>query len=305
MISWRSSGRRTSPAPRAGHRPNRPNRLGPAGPSRGAFSFGGRCAGNWATSTSTAPSRRPVRTQRDSAGRTGQVLLAGPVGTDQHRCVAPSSSATCFRGTASRMLHPTGTDPVKDTTGRRGSTTRAGASSLATVSTANAPAGRSHSAISSPSSSALSGVLDAGFSTIGAPTASAGRHLVRQQVEREVELGDARHRSARNPAGQRQSTLRTGIAVEPLELARSARRLLGRTPEGRRRALDLGPGPPDRLATLAGDRLGELVEALVHPRGHVPQGAAPPVGGQGRQLRADRPPPGWCGREQGACRRVQ
>src|SRR5919198_6076467 len=86
----------------------------------------------------------------------------------------PSSSATCLRGTASLIPQPTGPDPVNDTTGSRGSATRAGAAEFGTGSTDQAPPGRSVSASTSPSASAVSGVAGAGLSTIGAPTAMAG-----------------------------------------------------------------------------------------------------------------------------------
>ena len=66
---------------------------------------------------------------------------------------------------------------MNDTTGSRGSRTRSAARSFGSGSTENAPAGRSVSASSSPSSNADSGVAGAGFTTIGAPTASAGATL--------------------------------------------------------------------------------------------------------------------------------
>src|SRR4051794_29445801 len=89
----------------------------------------------------------------------------------------PSSSVTCLRGAASRIDQPTGTDPVNETTGNRGSCTSAAATSFGTGTTDQDPAGRSVSARISPSSSADSGVAGAGLSTIGAPTAIAGATL--------------------------------------------------------------------------------------------------------------------------------
>ena len=66
---------------------------------------------------------------------------------------------------------------MNDTTGKRTSETKAGAASLPTGITDQEPTGKSASAIISPSSNALSGVLGAGFTTIGAPTAMAGATL--------------------------------------------------------------------------------------------------------------------------------
>src|SRR3712207_3664844 len=89
----------------------------------------------------------------------------------------PSSRVTCLRGADSQIDQPTGTDPVNETTGSRGSCTSRAATSLGTGSTDQAPAGRSVSARISPSSSAVSGVAGAGLTTIGAPAAIAGATL--------------------------------------------------------------------------------------------------------------------------------
>ena len=66
---------------------------------------------------------------------------------------------------------------MKETTGRRTSATRPGAASLPTGMTDHEPAGKSVSARISPSTNALKGVLGAGFTIIGAPTAIAGATL--------------------------------------------------------------------------------------------------------------------------------
>src|SRR4051812_48160812 len=99
---------------------------------------------------------------------------SGPTTT---AALPPSSSVTCLRGADSRIAHPTGTDPVKETTGSRGSRTSSAATSFGTGNTDQAPAGRSVSARISPSSRAVSGVAGAGLTTIGAPTATAGATL--------------------------------------------------------------------------------------------------------------------------------
>ena len=75
------------------------------------------------------------------------------------------------------MAQPTGTEPVNDTTGSRGSSTSRDDVSLSTGRIDHEPAGRSVEARISPSSNAVSGVAGAGLSTIGAPTAIAGATL--------------------------------------------------------------------------------------------------------------------------------
>ncbi len=82
-----------------------------------------------------------------------------------------------MRGTASLIDQPTGAEPVKDTTGSRGSATSSGMASFGTVSTDHAPSGRSVSASSSASSRQDSGVFGAGLMMMGAPTANAGATL--------------------------------------------------------------------------------------------------------------------------------
>ena len=99
---------------------------------------------------------------------------SGPTTT---AALPPSSRVTCLRGTVSRIAQPTGTEPVKDTTGSRGSVTIAAATGFGTGSTDQDPAGSAVSASSSPRRSATSGVAGAGFTTMGAPTASAGATL--------------------------------------------------------------------------------------------------------------------------------
>ena len=89
----------------------------------------------------------------------------------------PSSRVTCLPGTAARICQPTAPEPVNDTTGSRGSATRSGIAASATVRIDQLPGGRSVPASSSPRTSADSGVLGAGLSMIGAPTARAGATL--------------------------------------------------------------------------------------------------------------------------------
>ena len=84
-----------------------------------------------------------------------------------------------------RNAHPTGPEPVNDTTGRRSSATRSDAWSLGTLSTLTMP-GRSVPAITSPSHSAersLGGRLD----HHGRADGDGRSHLVGHQIEGEVE----------------------------------------------------------------------------------------------------------------------
>ena len=72
------------------------------------------------------------------------------------------------------MPQPTAAEPVNDSLAMRPSSTSASACEEGTVTTENAPAGRSVSARISASRIAPSGVADAGLSTNGQPHASAG-----------------------------------------------------------------------------------------------------------------------------------
>jgi hypothetical protein len=96
-------------------------------------------------------------------------------------------------------------------------------SSLPTVSTENAPAGRSVSASSSPSSSAESGVLGAGLTMIGAPTAMAGAILCATRFSGKL--------NGAMPSTGPRGTLRT-IASRPAAAGSVSRRCS--SPENRR-----------------------------------------------------------------------
>ena len=105
------------------------------------------------------------------------------------------------------------------------------------------PAGRSVSASSSPSSSADSGVAGRRLEDDRRADRDGRRHLVRDEVEREVERRDAKHRPRGHPADERHPAGRRGVGVEPLQLAGEAAGLLGGPAERRHRPADLGPGP--------------------------------------------------------------
>src|SRR5664279_1924864 len=89
----------------------------------------------------------------------------------------PSSRATRFLGTRDFNRHPTAPEPVKDTTGRRGSSTSVSAAAPDIGRTAYASLGHPAARTISRSASAERGVWEAGFWTIGAPTAIAGATL--------------------------------------------------------------------------------------------------------------------------------
>ena len=108
------------------------------------------------------------------------------------------------------MWYPTVSEPVKDTTGSRGSATSAAVCSLASGSTDHMPDGRSVSASSSPSSRAVIGVAGAGLMMIGAPTANAGATLCATRFS--GKLKGAMPKTG--PLGKRRMT-----AIRPAEVA--------------------------------------------------------------------------------------
>ncbi len=204
----------------------------------------------------------------------------------------PSSSVTCLSRHGVRICAPTGPEPVNETTGSRGSATSAPAPVVRHGSTENMPGGQ----------------VGLGQQLAEQQRGQRGRRrrlehdrgadrdrrgdLVRDQVEREVERRDAQHRPARHAADQRDPAGRGRVGVEPLQLAGEAPGLLGRPPERRHRAADLGARPLQRLAVLGGDQLGDLVGPLGEPAGDVVEGRRPRVRGQrARPARPPRPPP--------------
>ncbi len=191
----------------------------------------------------------------------------------------PSSSVTCLRGAWSLIAQPTGTEPVKDTIGRRGSSTRAGARSFGTGRIENIPAGRSVSASISPSSSADSGVAGAGEDDRRARRDRRG-DLVGGEVQREVERRDAEHRALGHAGDVGHPALGGRVGVEPLRGGAEAAGLLGGEPERGDRAGHLAARPQQRLAVLRGDQPGDLLGPLGDPRGHVRERLRPPVQGQ-------------------------
>ena len=119
------------------------------------------------------------------------------------------------------------------------------------------PAGRSVSARISPSSSADSGVVGAGLTTIGAPTAMRRGDLVGHQVEREVERRDRRAPARAAPGGPARAGRRgrrrcRAAAASP----RPAPGLLGGPAERRDGPGHLAARPVHRLAVLRGDERG-------------------------------------------------
>ena len=205
----------------------------------------------------------------------------GPADDDQSAqtsaaALPPSSSVTCLCGTACGSRAPTGPDPVNDTTGSRGSATRAGARSSGTTTTDTAPGGRSVSANSSPSSRADERRLGRRLEHDRRADGDRGRELVRHQVEREVERRDAEHRPAGEPADQRHAPVGCRVGVEPLHLSAPAPGLLGRPAEGRD-----APGPPRPAPTSAACPLSAVISRAT---------SSAPLGQPGRDVRrAPRP----------------
>ena len=196
-----------------------------------------------------------VAERRDARRRPVEVGRRRPVGADQRRRVAAELERDVLVRHRLADRVPTGPDPVNETTGSRGSATRAGARSSGTRIDRHCPAGRSVSAKISPSSKADSGVLGAGLTTIGRTDGDGGRDLVSHQVEREVERRDAEHRPARESADERQASRRLPCRCRGAGPLRSS---AGppRRPSGTSRPprATSATRPLQRLAGLGGDQ---------------------------------------------------
>ena len=184
-----------------------------------------------------------------------------------------------MRGARALMPQPTSGEPVKVIIATSGWST----SALPTVppppvTTLSQPAGSPHSSSRiSASSSAVSGVCDAGFRTTGQPAAIAGRELVAHEVEREVERADRADDADRHPQREAELPDAGDVGVHRDHLAGERARLDRREREGSRRAGSLDARGLDRLGRFARDAPGELLVALTDParRGVEDLGALP------------------------------
>ncbi len=122
--------------------------------------------------------------------------------------------------------------------------------------------------------------------------------LVRHQVQREVERGDAEDRPSREAPHDRHAALGGRVRVEPLHFADEAPGLFGGPPERGDRAPHFDARPRDRLARLGGDELGAGLGLFVEAPAHVFEGfgphmrrAAPRIRARLPRRRPRRPPP--------------
>ena len=105
------------------------------------------------------------------------------------------------------------------------------------------------------------GRLSRGPDDDGIAGGQSRRHLVRHQIEREVERSDAGHRTERHVADVRFAPLQSRQPVERDDLADDALGFLGRDLEYERRAIDFDTRDLDRLAGLERDRLRQVLAA--------------------------------------------
>ena len=195
----------------------------------------------------------------------------------------PSSNATCLRGTRSRTAQPTGTEPVNDTTGSRGSSTSRDDVSLSTGRIDHDPAGRSVLGQDFAQQQRRQRRRRRGLQHDRRADRDRRGHLVRHQVQREVERRDAQHRPARHAPDQREPAGAARVGVEPLQLAREAAGLLGGPAERRHRASDLAARPLQRLAGLGRDQLPRSLRTA-----HPTPGTRGPTRRRGRARAASR-----------------
>jgi hypothetical protein len=106
------------------------------------------------------------------------------------------------------------------------------------------------------------GRLARGLQDDGAPGGERGRHLVRDEVEREVEGADRTDDADGRPERERELACAGGGGVHRHDLAGEPPRDCGRGLERRHRALRLDARGLHRLARLGADRARELLVAL-------------------------------------------
>ena len=139
------------------------------------------------------------------------------------------------------------------------------------------PFGRSVSAKNSARRSAPIGVALAGFTTIGAPTASEGATLWATRFSGKLNgvipstgpIGNRRINPIREPSD--------GLGVQAHQLVVAVADHLGGPSEGGDRAGGLDRRPLERLAALARDQLGVLLDRLAEPAGDVVEGVGADV----------------------------
>src|ERR1035438_488634 len=145
----------------------------------------------------------------------------------------PSSRATRFFGTRDFRRHPTAPEPVNETTGRRGSKTSPSAAAPEIGRTTYASAGQPASRTISRSASA---------------DGDRRSHLVRREVEREIERRDGEDRAERDALHDAPAPERGRVHVERQHLALLGLERRRRRRKRRRRAFGFRPRRLQRLA---------------------------------------------------------
>ena len=124
------------------------------------------------------------------------------------------------------------------------------------------PFGRSVSSKNSARRSDPIGVALAGFTTIGAPTRERRRHLVRDEVQREVERGDPEHRPDREAAEHTDPRAERLLGVQPHQLVVAVADHLGGPAERARWRAWPRPWPTSAACRPRGDQLRVLLDRL-------------------------------------------
>jgi hypothetical protein len=162
----------------------------------------------WISTRWTAMQDCPAWELANSAMREAAAGRSGQSSFTMTAASPPSSRVMCLFGAWRWIDQPTGPEPVKEMTGRRGSVTSEDIMSFGTGSTETIRGGRSVSAMISPSSSAVSGVAGAGLTRMGAPTAIAGATLCATRFS--GKLNGAMPRTG--PRGKRRTTASRPVA---------------------------------------------------------------------------------------------
>ena len=177
----------------------------------------------------------------------------------------PSSSVTIFMPASLAIWRPTGGLPVKLTMLVRSSVTILLPMVLPEPTTTwRTPSGRPASLRSSPSRIAVSGRVGGRLEHDGVAAGQRRRHLVGDEVEREVERRDGGDHAARLADRPAEVMLAARVGVHLDEFAGGALGLLARPAERGRAALGLEARVLERLAALGGDDARDLLG--VRPR---------------------------------------
>ena len=162
----------------------------------------------------------------------------------------PSSRITRFFPARAFMPQPTGDEPVNVSSLNRSSLTSRSPVFRSIGKTLIAPGGSPDSSSSRPRFRALSGVLVAGFSTIGLPAATAGASLCAVRLSGKLKGEMAATGPMGNRACEREAPLAVLGEIHRDHFAANPARLFGRHMERHRGAIGLDQRVLDRFASL-------------------------------------------------------